>query len=74
MQTTELLATERIRSASLLIRPLAERFAAASPAAPAALAEVRASLDDARENTFFELLTVVDANGVVLAQDGDSAL
>ena len=73
VQATELLAAERIRSASLLLQLLAER-PELLPAAPATLAQTRAFLRDARDNTFFDLLTLVDADGRLLAQDGDAAL
>lgn len=74
VQTTELLAAERVRSASLLLQLLAERPGASAPATPGALTQTRAYLRDARDNTFFDLLTVVNAQGQVLAQDGDASL
>lgn len=74
VQTTELLAAERIRSATLLIQLLAERPGAIAPMSPGALSQTRADLRDARDNTFFDLLTVVDGRGAVLAQDGDAVL
>ncbi|HMQ31969.1 MAG TPA: ATP-binding protein, partial [Chloroflexaceae bacterium] len=70
-QATELLAAERIRSATLLLELIAEHPGAA---APTALSQMRAYLRDTRDNTFFDLLTVVDAGGRVLVQDGDRTL
>jgi signal transduction histidine kinase len=74
VQTTELLAAERMRSATVLLQLLAERPGAAQPATPGALPQLQAYLSDARDSTSFDLLTVVDASGRVLAQDGDVAL
>lgn len=73
-QTTELLAQEQIRFAARLINLLADQLVLIESIDAGDRLQVQAWVYQTRSDTLFDLVTIVDPAGQVLAQDGMARL